>query len=516
MPRTNFRFCCMSVRIGILASLCYWSFLHEVGANEPDTDKPHALRVGVKECAACHTQPGILYPEVGVTQYLRLTEAAQWFEKDKHAQAYHLVRHDLNPKTREILQRLGWQPDGIEFQRQCLTCHVGLEIDEDFNSTTIKQNLPFGVQCESCHGKGSIYTQTDLHQQATWRTKSSEEKRSYGMQDLANPVTAAKVCLSCHQGDLQQGRFVTHAMYAAGHPPLPPFELQTFLDAMPPHWGPLEGKPYATNKDPSPQEFEFQREVYLARMDLDPTASVTDMKQILASHFTRAQRSRIGQQVTHDSAMNLILNAAEEATVWGDYALYDCMGCHQTLTYDKLRYRPPGRIPGRAFPSLTIDVSDKAFGDAAAEWNQAFNKTPFGDSARLRSVAPQLQAILLEREGQAIQESRHLVDATGVREWLSHLIHERRERVNDYWVARQTGWMVLVAVDELVRKGDMDEQEAIPLRNELTDLLRLDLRVEQKQSVLDRQAEILKVANTFDSRRALELLESLVRLANEQ
>jgi hypothetical protein len=493
---------------------------------EPDADSPHAIRVGVKECAACHTQPGILYPEVGVTRYVKLTEAAQWFCRDKHAHAYEMVRQNLaddewdkedrrsNRQTRDILRRLGWLPTGIEFQRQCLTCHAGLELEEDFNAPLVKLNLPFGVQCESCHGNGSLYTRTDLHQQATWRSKSVEEKRSYGMRDLASPVTAAQVCVSCHQADLKQGRFVTHAMYAAGHPPLPPFELQTFLDAMPPHWSPLETKPYASESENAPDGFEYQREVYLARMDLDPQFSTVEMKQRLISHYARTQRSRIGAQVTNDAAVMLILDAANRPNLWGDYALYDCMGCHQTLSADKPRYRPPGRVPGRAFPSISMDVTEQAFGHASDAWTNAFNKTPFGDPDRLRSISPHIESVIQQREQNAIVESRRWVDAPTVRRWLSEIFEERRQKLSDYWVARQTAWMVLVAVDDLILKGAMEEHEADPLRDELTLLLRLDLRIDKKQSVLVRQAEILETANTFDSRRAIELLESLIQIAN--
>jgi hypothetical protein len=517
--------------IGLLVALGYCLFITQAGANEPEVNSPHTIRIGVKECAACHTQPGILYPEVGVTRYVRLTEATQWFANDKHAHAYELVRQDLkdhdwdnehrrsNRRTRDILLRLGWLPEGTEFQRQCLTCHAGMEAEEDFSSRSVRENLQFGVQCESCHGKGSLYTRTDLHQQATWRTKSLDEKQSYGMQDLSNPVTAAHVCLSCHQGDLKQGRFVTHAMYAAGHPPLPPFELQTFLDAMPPHWSPLETKPYSNGKgnqtdggNPS-DEFEFQREVYLARMDFDPKTSTEQMKQLLSSHFARSQRSRIGAQVTHDSAVTMILDAADQSGVWGDYSLYDCMGCHQTLSADKPRYRPPGRVPGRAFPSLAIDVSADTFGTASEMWTEAFNKSPFGDAGRLRSVAPDIRSVIRQREEQAVGGGRQLADAASVRQWINQVFSERREKLRDYWVARQTAWMILITIDEMIRKGAVDENEVPPAREALTALLGLDLRIDQKESVLVRQAEILEIANTFDSDRAIELMESLLRIA---
>src|SRR5207248_1119020 len=54
--------------------------------------------------------------------------------------------------------------------------------------------------------------------------------------DLRDPYTRATICASCHIGDKSQGKFVTHEMYAAGHPPLPPFELVTFCRDQPRHY----------------------------------------------------------------------------------------------------------------------------------------------------------------------------------------------------------------------------------------------------------------------------------------
>ena len=64
------------------------------------------------------------------------------------------------------------------------------------------------------------------------------------MTDLWDPVTRGKKCVSCHIGnpDPEEEKVVTHAMYAAGHPPLPGIEVATFSDAQPRHWQYLREK----------------------------------------------------------------------------------------------------------------------------------------------------------------------------------------------------------------------------------------------------------------------------------
>ena len=56
------------------------------------------------------------------------------------------------------------------------------------------------------------------------------------MRNLRDPVVRGDVCSSCHIGSAAEGKVVTHAMYAAGHPPLPNFELATFSRNLPQHW----------------------------------------------------------------------------------------------------------------------------------------------------------------------------------------------------------------------------------------------------------------------------------------
>ena len=59
------------------------------------------------------------------------------------------------------------------------------------------------------------------------------------MTNVRDPVRRTELCLSCHVGDIACGKFVTHDMFAAGDPPLPAFEIETFLEQMPPHWRPV-------------------------------------------------------------------------------------------------------------------------------------------------------------------------------------------------------------------------------------------------------------------------------------
>ena len=58
------------------------------------------------------------------------------------------------------------------------------------------------------------------------------------MTDLWDSDKRTEVCSSCHIGDAvpEKHRFVTHDMYAAGHPPLPPFETAAFCNMFPRHW----------------------------------------------------------------------------------------------------------------------------------------------------------------------------------------------------------------------------------------------------------------------------------------
>ncbi len=500
-------------------------------AVEPPHADPHARapvgisNIGVKECAACHSAPSPIYKALGVTRFVRLVEATEWLELDKHAYAYELVRQNLsegelekverksNKLSVDITSKLNWKIGDGNFEQKCLTCHVG-------SSATVasaKMDLQFGVQCESCHGPGSEYTRRENHQQVSWRAKTPDQKSKLGMWDLTSPSTSAAVCLSCHLGNIDEGRFVTHDMYAAGHPLLPPFDLQTFLSAMPPHWTTIAEKPIGANSSKSNvSTFELQAEYNRAHFDI---AGTNDAIQLaIQGSYDKTRRSMIGGLVANDLGIELIHKAAETET-WGDYSIYNCMGCHQELKKNRTPFRHESRIPGRPFPAnwLTLDypaihVTNRDKQETLTrEMTASFNAVPFGDAVQLNKLSEGHRQSLSDRVADRRKMERGEMTKQDVQEWLEFLVSSRHDSLDDYWVAKQTAWMVCVAVDELVEHKELKADAVTPMQKELRDSLQLELRLPQRQSVLDRQKGSLETARSFDVARCKELLIQLER-----
>ena len=79
-----------------------------------------------------------------------------------------------------------------------------------------------GVSCDGCHGPAERWLQPHAFNTKMWRALSPEEKETrFGMFNVRDPVKQAQLCMSCHVGNAAEGKVVTHAMMAAGHPPLP-------------------------------------------------------------------------------------------------------------------------------------------------------------------------------------------------------------------------------------------------------------------------------------------------------
>jgi hypothetical protein len=497
--------------------------------------------VGAKSCGLCHGRTRAVDALVEEqTEFVRLSEASRWKQFDKHHVAYDLVRIDLeapkfdlpehvsNKRARDMVIKLGWTQGDGNFEHRCLTCHAGLDRDADLSNKAILNSVLLeGVQCEACHGPGEKYTQLTEHPQSTWRAKSIEEKQALGLKDLSNSVVTAEVCLSCHLGELSSGRFVTHDMYAAGHPPLPPFDLQTFLDAMPPHWGKVEGENEDRRRGPAIQEkptwaangadrpFQFQREYLLKHFEIDPSKSDVEIREEVQRSFERSKRSMVGAMVAQDTSLQLLHDAADQPAVWGDYALFDCMGCHQTLFKDRSRYRAPGRVPGRPFPPTWLTVSDTLTGELLptdpirAKVDDAFNRVPFGDRDRFKAESASLTKFLEERRKLAYEWSKQVVDAADTKEWVALLIEEQSPKLSDYWVAKQTAWMVQVAVGELVDKKQLDASAVAEDLEALDRILLLKLQIPQRESVLKEQMSTLETARSFDANQVRKHLESI-------
>src|SRR5262245_17776858 len=180
-----------------------------------------------KECKQCHTAPTA--DRKGSLDLCMLTEFSIWKTIDKHAQSFALLKGERGQK---IAQKL--KMDVTKPEAGCLSCHAMGNLP---GSAEAKLDLEDGVSCTGCHGpSGGEGAWLGPHAQKTWRDKSPDEKFKLGMRDLRDPVIRAELCMSCHIGNADEGKVVTHAMMAAGHPPLPPIEMATFAKNEPQHW----------------------------------------------------------------------------------------------------------------------------------------------------------------------------------------------------------------------------------------------------------------------------------------
>src|SRR5262249_41881651 len=142
----------------------------------------------------------------------------------------------------------------------------------------------------------------------------------------------AQLCFSCHIGNTTDKKFVTHEMYAVGHPPLPGIELDTFSDSLPRHWRYLADKP--------PGVFESD-----------------EMQKTYGRSLIRLERVQIvvvGGLVALREAVKLAQDTAGQGGA--DYAQFDCFACHHDLSQPN-RDKPSARSfggyrarPGRPIP----------------------------------------------------------------------------------------------------------------------------------------------------------------------
>src|SRR5262249_35164963 len=182
-----------------------------------------------------------------------------------------------------------------------------------------------GGGCVACHGafREWVALHGDVLERDTWRSytrRLKEEK--YGMKDLWDPAQRARLCASCHVGNQAEGKVVTHAMYAAGHPPLPGVEIATFSDAMPRHWQ------YAREKTPEVQKIlHFSRdEAAFEQTRLVAVGSVVVLREALELLACQA---------------TLAIPEKDPAVIWPELAQFDCAACHHELSRPTWRPKPP-------------------------------------------------------------------------------------------------------------------------------------------------------------------------------
>ena len=338
-------------------------------AGHPMPSDPIKL-LGSVECQACHSEgkpeENPLYKQTLGYQFVRLSENRVWGVHDLHSQAYENLKSAKNAtakKMEERLQKVRGKAYTVTTDVDCLACHATVRLpintDEPRKERPSAQYpdkwdvksfaLAEGVGCEMCHGHGNAYKTKHRDSEEVagepkegepgrvvpWREWSPKAKGDWGLVNLRDPSVLAHRCASCHVGNKAEGRFVTHLMYAAGHPPLPPLDVLAYTREQPRHWGlPRELKYLTTLAEKEPKKawdtFHYRKEseeVFVARrFAVTALATLRESAQLLAQLAGHAE-----------SEKDLL-----------DYAAFDCYSCHHDLKYPSDRQkRGYAGYPGR-------------------------------------------------------------------------------------------------------------------------------------------------------------------------
>src|SRR5262249_31657894 len=152
--------------------------------------------------------------------------------------------------------------------------------------------------------------------QNNWRERLPKDKEDVGQIDLRDPFRRARVCASCHIGNRE--KFVTHEMYAAGHPPLPPLEVMSFSRDQKWHYKLARDLPYLNE---------------LVKKDI---ANKTDNAWKLFHYRGNeiesqpARQVAVGALVSLRTQIELLIPADDEKNSAGnglDYAKFNCAAC---------------------------------------------------------------------------------------------------------------------------------------------------------------------------------------------
>lgn len=397
----------------------------------PKSDKDSAT--GYAACAACHANTPPINEKLNVFaknfkshEFVLLTEGGTWLTEDPHSAATKVLERPLGKQMSAILKY------DVTKAPQCLTCHAtdkypGMAIPKD---VSIKDRFDVehdkdgklkqaeGVTCNACHGvrtdwQGAHYA--GAGGVIAWRTMKPEDKEEKGMRNMRDPVVKAKMCATCHVGDPDTFRVVTHDMYAAGHPPLPPFELASFMNCEPMHWG-----------APSAGKLNFFTEAAFAKYVGEDVAKKDPnwMWNLFRTHpeakeVAAARHLAAGAIASLHAEMRLIaadaqavLDAKDKDDGPGtlDYARFDCYACHHDLVSPSPRQQrgykwAPGRAPLKAWTAALPGIVAQhagglepfkgvaaGFGD---KWNAAqaaATVRPFGRPKDLAPAAREMAA----------------------------------------------------------------------------------------------------------------------------
>lgn len=470
----------------------------KAGADKPKAgaDKPKAgeepekgkggltkLYFGSIACAECHDREKARTDDK-FPPLCRCTEVGIWKKEDKHKVAYNALTGDRGQQMAKLLQK-----DVTKAEAGCLGCHAVLVSDAKLADKTF--DIKEGVSCVACHGAHeewvALHGSPLQRNREKWRSLPRDSKeQDYGMKDLWDPAKRTALCVSCHIGNTEEGKVVGHAMYAAGHPPLPSVEIATFSDDMPKHWQYLKEKPDAVQKllQFTPKQAQFERTKLVM---VSGVASLRGELHMIASEADAAAKAK-------ESESRIL-----------DLAQYDCFACHHELKTPSYRVErgfpgTPGRPNFRPWPLALVRVGleqtghkdEQEFQPRLKKLYQAFDVRPFGDAAQIATASrdlakscDQLIADLMKVE----------FDETIALTLLQRLCKLAETEFPDYDTARQMAWAFRTIYHEWNPKGT----EAVTAELDALDKeLKLQLPSTQDKDILKDLPIALQKRGAYD------------------
>lgn len=387
-----------------------------------------------------------------------------------------------NILSRRICDKL-WGDGAVEtddgyakFRDNCLTCHGGYQSgSKGFNLAdvqTVSDDSQLGIDCNYCHQVGPNSAWVNAHREVDkWRLMAPEAKAAAGMRDLVNTAKQADMCFDCHVGNREKNMFVSHTMYAAGHPPIPSIELQEFCKEMPQHW-----QTPAQLHD-SLKAYEG-REAYFAINY--PGVVSTDENAGLPSPgavFWNTRKMLIGALAARAKSLELFIDSAQSHQ-WADYSLYDCASCHHELRTNSRRQQRyltnqldddsdvhwmPGRPREHEWPDalVTVAYSFAAYAsgdrktrtgllDSQRQLDQLLSLQPFGNAEQFAGSA----TIMRDQLDAAIKAvSSAPVTQLQSKQMLIGLSRTTTQHLLTYDSARQVIWAMQTIAAELASAG---------------------------------------------------------------
>ncbi len=246
-------------------------------------------------------------------------------------------------------------------------------------------------------------------------------------------------------------------MYAAGHPPIPSIELQTFCREMPQHWQ-------------TPSQLHESLSGYDKRDDYFRTNYPGVVDQVTAGDtFWNTRKMLVGALTARKKALELIIESANSHQ-WADYSLYDCAACHHELQSQSLRQlrgfpAAPGRPRQHEWPETLLNIAYRLYGGAGeagrqvwenvreleAQLTSEFGEQPFGDPDR---VKPAAESLLVQVDAAIDHVERQPVNERIARAVLRVLATTPQEDdLLTYDSARQVVWAIQTIARELQEEG---------------------------------------------------------------